>query len=508
VLRRLALVLVGLLLVGVCVPIVGDFLREIGTMVHAGGSIPMLLWAGSIGYALAGGAIAGLLALAVAIGARRAGVLLTSLVLLPVIVPIYLVPSAWRTVLDPSSAIGMWIARHAQDSPVDLVLLSDRVIAIVGLGIWASPLAWLVIHARVRAIGSDVLDALALGGGSRLRRARTLLAMVRGGLLRGWLLASLILLAQSVPFDLAQMDSAGGRVREAISLNQHDRAWIIALPGIVLALLVGVWASRLPRRHRTVSARPQSERTRSRDVLVVLAYIALGVVVPIVLLTLSLRDPSAIVRFLRRSGGALMATGLNAGVVALLGGLLGASITILDDGRGGRFVRVVTGVFAALALVPGTLIGSSIVSATRWVPAWLGDSPAGLWIAHLARFGVVACLVGLWVRAIEPTEIRDALRLEGSGARVWFLGELPRYLPAILGGGLVMGILSMHEIEASVLLQPVGTDALSRFLLELLHYQRRDDLAAGVLVIVAITLVMGTLAGILLTTTQRVKRRA
>ncbi len=494
------LVLVALTL-GASVPVVAAlatlFVDSPGTSTTGAPSGPAigmaLVTAGA--SALIGG-LATVLAWPVARVTARAGGGWGVFVVLPLLVPIYLVPGAWRTLLDPTSAIGSWLLEASIERGFNFLRLADQSLAIVGLAIWASPIAWIILHLRLRSLGA-VIEAMRLGVGGAARREIALANLCRGAIVRAIAIVGLVMLAQTVPFDLAQIETISNGVRVAVSLGRTGEAWVIASPVLAVALGVGVWLAwaRTPR----VVAGESGRRGGGVGILLVLVPVVLGVVLPMVVLAGSMRDLGAIERFVRRSSRAIGWTVLNASVVGALALVLGGAIWIaLREHR--RAGGIVLGVFAAVSLVPGVLLGAAVASAVNasWVPAWLGASSVPLWAAHLGRYGVVACLGAMWLRAIEPAAFDDLHGLRGPSARGWFFADLPRLLAGLVGVSLGVAALSVHEIEAAVLLQPVGTDGLARFMLELLHYQRRDDLGAGVLLIGGVSLVLAVGSGILI----------
>ncbi len=450
------------------------------------------------------GVMATALAWPVALATRGARGPWVVLPLLPLLVPVYLVPGAWRTLLDPSSAIGAWLLRRSADGEANLLQLVDQSLAIVGLSIWVSPIAWIILHLRWRALGG-VFEAMRLDCPGWTRRQVALLAVARTAIVRAVVVVGLIMLAQTVAFDLAFIETVSNATRVAVSLGRMREAWVIASPVLLIALCASLWFASRSMSWRTSegsqSVRRDAHERRRADIgriALVLVPLLIGVLLPTLLLSGSLRDLGAIERFVRRSDGAIGSTMLNAAIVGALALCLGIAMTIALR-FAPRTARVSAGAFAMFALIPGVLFGAAVARAISLeaVPGALADSALGLHVAHLGRFGILACIGAVWVRMIEPRELDDLAMLCGPGFRGWLLADAPRHLPALLGFAVMIAALSIHEIETTVILQPVGTDALARLMLGLLHYQRRDDLASGVLVISGISVVIGVGGGFL-----------
>ena len=69
---------------------------------------------------------------------------------------------------------------------------------------------------------------------------------------------------------------------------------------------------------------------------------------------------------------------------------------------------------------------------------------------------------------------------------------------AACGTGVAMGLLSLYEIESSVIVQPPGVENLSRRLLSLLHFSRDEQLSAAAVWLVGMGLVPAVGAGVAL----------
>lgn len=441
----------------------------------------------TIAVGLGVGSLATIIAWPVARSTHSARPIVRVLCLLPVLMPVYLVPGAWRTLLDPSSPLGDWIIRRSQGDGPDLALLVDQSLAILGLAIWTSPLAWGVLASAWRAIDPAEIDALSMLPASIPTRARFLARRTLPAIGRAIVLCSLVMGAQAVPFDLARIDTISNAVRVSLSLARPDEALRHALPWVMLGTLAAsgiAWRSLRAGAPRP-NAHPRPSAATSRPaVLWAIALFVLGVLLPAILHSLSLRSLGSIARFIEHAGSALRGSILHAAISGLMLAIIawGASLASI---RGRGIVIACAAVFGLLALMPGVLIGAAAARAGSllWLPRELADSPVLWHVALLARHGVVPCLIGLWMRSSEPREIADVLRLHGVTWRAWRAADMPRHLPAILGTAMIGAALALHEIEVGVMLRPIGTDALAPLMLELLHYQRRDDLAAGVLLV-------------------------
>jgi ABC-type spermidine/putrescine transport system permease subunit II len=130
-------------------------------------------------------------------------------------------------------------------------------------------------------------------------------------------------------------------------------------------------------------------------------------------------------------------------------------------------------------LLPGVMTGKLVAIAAAPFPA-LGDGPWALLAAHVARFGWIGAVGGVLLARGEGAA-RDLRRLDGArGLSAWIRACLPAHRGALLATGVVTGMLALHEIEASIVVQPPGLTSMAQTMLGFLHYSRMDELGVGV----------------------------
>jgi ABC-type spermidine/putrescine transport system permease subunit II len=204
--------------------------------------------------------------------------------------------------------------------------------------------------------------------------------------------------------------------------------------------------------------------------------------------------------FLRVNGDAMIDSARTAGLVALGIVALGLGVSLAATLGARRAVWSVAWVLLGSALMPGVLVGSSILGvcgAVGWLRPVL-EWPGIVAVGHLARFGFVVVVLLVWVERTEARELAALRRIDGAdGPRGWAVAVLPARAPAIVAGAIVGAALSVHEIEAAVMLAPAGTDSLARRMLELLHFARERELAAGALFLLAGSLAASVLLVVL-----------
>lgn len=460
--------------------------------------------------ALVIGVLACLLAWPMAWAMRGRRGVWTGVMLAPLLMPSYLAYAGWGLLRAPGTWTGDLLASSQpppwSTEPGYWPLLAGDVLAIVGLAFWSWPLAGAVLASGVARIDSSVLDALRLEPGSVWQKRACVLAMMRRPTLAAVVVVALVMLGSAVPLHLAQLRTWA--VHLWLTLDQtpaerHWAAWLSAWPLVLIAVIAcaAVSPGLAGRRQGGESAssqpapRPAGHLTTGSAGAVWLA----AVVVPAVLFACFLPGWRAMHTFwLVHHGPFLTSLGLSAAMGVVGAAIAAAAWLGLSGGRTTDRIATACGaVFLVAGLLPGVLVGSATSSAwNAWPPLhWMGDSTLIVVLGHIARFGFVPILIGAFLARAEPAEERDARRLDGAeGLKGWLIACLPAGLGTVAAAGLAVGVLSFHEIEAAVILQPAGLDSFARQMLGFLHYAKMQELCAGALLTILVGVVGAVLA--------------
>lgn len=485
----------------VLLPLIGLCLSDPGRVDpivrSAPAATPWGIIVASVLYPLGIGGLATLLAWPVAWVARGASRALLALFIVPIALPSYLAYSGWMLLIAPDTSLGGMVGRA--EPWVSIVV--TRGLAVWGLALWSFPLAAMVLASGMRAIPQSTLDAMALERPGPWRRASMVAGMMRGTVAASVGLVSLLMLASAIPLHLAQIPTVAITVWTDLSLGASaGEAWLRAWPALAAAAIGAaaiVW--RLARRAELTPAMDLASRpARASWIGAAMVWLA-AVLVPLVLYFLSLREWASLGRFWRLSGAAtidsLVVAGCTGAVVAILALAAWCALTCRAVMR--PWVRtsigLVTALWVMVGLAPGVLIGAAVRA--WWNQPWLGwfgdavdRSPALLVLGQAARFGFLG-LIAAWLLASgEPRALRDTRRLHGADrlSDWWRLIVRPS-LGALVGVGLLAMVLSLHEIESTVILAPAGRRVLAQQVLEHLHYNYVEEMSAA-----SVNLLVGT----------------
>lgn len=412
---------------------------------------------------------------------------------LGLLIPNYLAYAACQRLIAPGSAIGDLLARGPVSGDNWWPLAAAHTLAVVALAAWSWPLAFIIQREAFARLDASLLSALRLDA-PRLRRARCVLSMGAPALAAGAALVALVTLGSAVPLHLAQVDSYALSLWTRLSLAspaELPSVWLAAWPCVLLAL---TGAAALTHRIFRPAEPALPARHHPRRTLPSL-YLLILVGAPLLILSGELRDAHAFTRFWRLHADAAAESLLVALTVALLAatasGLCWAACAWTRRARS-RALQLLFFAAFAWALMPGTLVGQAwaSLSVRFWCPPALADSPLPVVLAQFGRVLPVALVAGLALARAEAP-LRD-LRLLDDACRPRAIPcEAGGLVPLVLGAGGACLALSLHEIEATIMVQPPGHDSLARRMLEMLHYQRMEMLGAGVLLL---TLAAGAVA--------------
>lgn len=453
---------------------------------------PIPLLARTIGYALMIGLIATALGIPGAWALRSARSRWVVLMAVPMLVPSYLAYAGWGLLRGPGTVLGNWL----MSGPSWRTILAGRILAVGGLALWSWPLAMLVVLASVRRVDDAVLDALRLDCPSRLGRGVQMLGMIRGGIVAGVALVMLVMLGSAIPLDLAQVRTWSihlWRLLEQVPWDERTRVWVAAWPMVLLAGVGGTVIARALTRWPK-QAPPEIRSSPGAWARAATAAIWLGGVgVPLVLFALQIRQYDALGRFWTLHARAVGHSAEIAGATALVCLLIGAATWILLAGEDRwRLLAIgTTGALLASGLMPGVLVGSAVNLGWTWAgaPRWISQTGVIVVLAHVARFGFVGAVAACLLARAEPGDLRDLRRVDGADTiGGWARACLPVGAPVLVGSALVTAALSLHEIEASVMVRPAGIESLPQAMLDKLHRLRDDDLSAAALQLIGIGL--------------------
>lgn len=447
-------------------------------------------------------------------------------VIAPLALPSYFAYGALNLLRAPGSWLGDAAEQAAVNGHVWVPVLLGRAIAVCSLTLWVYPASVIVLAPFIASIDEDVLDATRLDAGEGISGSVMRVRLAARGLLAAFLLTMLLLLGSPVAMHAAQIPTTSMRVWMTLTANPGDnRVWLEATPMLLFAVGCTIWFvrslfSRLSNPHRGRATGWSDEamaggslgvarmpRVGLRTSVAALAAWGLAVVVPLWLLADASGGVSSILGFVHLVRDEILTSAGVAAVVgascAMLGLIVWYGASEVRGWAAKACLMVLAGAWIAASLSPGILIGRAV-----WV-AWNGlalpqalvqfiqESAPVVVATHVARYGGLAVCLGLALAAAEPAALRELRLMEGGNRLRGFIGGCVAARGwSMLGVTMAIGFLSLHDIDATVMVQPPGAPGLAAMLLGYLHFFRTQELgSACTLLLGGWLLTLGIVAG-------------
>lgn len=488
-----------------------------------------LIWS-SLAWGMGITALATVMGTVAALGLRGRWGRLGPLVFVPMALPNYLAYWAFGQLRAPGTWVGDAIERAITSGQTWVPMFAGRLVAILGLSLWAWPIVAVAVGAALARVPRDVRDAMRLDVGPT-RRAMMELRLAWRGVVGGMALVVLVMMGSAVPLHLAQVPTLSLAAWQVLSLTPGSAAaWVALWPVLLPSAMVAGWLAwrGVALASRGVDAKDNAvdgvlvgpgRRSRGVSLWIAAGLLVLSVPMPLGAMGVTVRDIAAFSRFGWEMGEA---TGTSVRVACLVGAGC-ALITLVTaralgrgslskSSRGAAWLHVVlVGLLVFLVLAPGLLVGSAwthafAITPGTWGLSWLrvvGDSQWALVLAHLSRFAGLAALAGAGIAWMDARGAREVRAMDGAtGAWEWMeaggaLGSVVRGLLGCLAVGVLGAVLSFHEIEATVMVQPPGMTTVAQVVLGYLHFSRLQEMSvAGIYLIGGATVVSGVAAWI------------
>ena len=246
--------------------------------------------------------------------------LLLLLLLMPLVLPRYVLYYAWTLMLSPTTALGAYLSSKPELARFVGVLSSCLVLIL-----WYWPLAALLIAQGWRDIEKETRECASLDAdGFGIFRKITLPLLARP-LLLAFSVCFVLSLSEFATFHLAGIRTIGTELAVLYELTGSEGyLFRAAWPVVIVALFLAVALGRSSRSWTSGAASVGTYESESRrwQWIVLLALIGISLVVPLVLLVSNMTDTQALRQFLRlhpdELGWSLVISSVAAGMAYLI----------------------------------------------------------------------------------------------------------------------------------------------------------------------------------------------
>lgn len=418
----------------------------------------------------------------------RKGRALSIVLISPLMLPSMMLYAAGNVLRAPDTIVGHALIAYSTSSE-DLrwvTIWAGYAIATMGLAIWSAPIASVFVASGLGFRSSVYDEMIKLEPVGCIGRGYLWVRVHLRVLMRAWVLITILMLGSAVPMHLAQLDTWSiviWRQLAETAPKSWGTVWVSAYP-MVIAGGVGAWIltrSILKKESNRDQDRGYQPLQVSKKIkAIAIAVWALGTILPLVAMLVTLDDFKSLIQFWHIESGAMRDSGL----IALMTGVFTMGIALLvaiilgnPSVRVRRVGAMSVFVLCVLGLIPGVLIGAAIA---RFPAPWLMQGWFGAVFASCIRAAFLGAIIGALAAASETQERQSSRwQMAGGALNGWFYAVFPSIRSVIIGSGIVGGVYALYEIEASVMVRPPGMSNLPQQLLSDLHYARLEQLSAA-----------------------------
>jgi iron(III) transport system permease protein len=451
-----------------------------------------LAW-NSVIIAVAGSAIAFVVALLLVLGVCRMNMpfrrTIDGILVLPGYLPPFMVALAWIMLMSPRTG-------YLTAALSNLGLPAPNIFSMAGI-IWvmalcSTPIAYLYLRPAVLALDSSLEEAARIGGASRWQTMRWIvLGLMRPALLSTAVVVFVTALGEfAVPAILgpiARIYTISSTIYQLVSEYPDDpnKAAVLGLLLIAISVIGLMVSRRIANRHDYTTIGPRARlprnapRTRGTWVAFILCllFAIVSVVLPVAAIVIGSLQPYLSPTFdsgwtlhnfrsltdYAGAGPAIVNTVELSVLTAVIGIVLAIGLARMSVRRKSRASGFLGGMSSTTLAVPHVVFGLGLL----WM--WVSLHRLGLYgtrwlllVAYLGLFlpfGVRALAIAF--RQFDPV-LEEAGRMSGaSRARVSMRIVTPILAPAVLSGATVILYHSMRELSASLLLFTPGNQVMS-----------------------------------------------
>jgi len=438
------------------------------------------------------------------------------LLLMPLVLPRYLLYYAWTLPLSPTTQLGMYVAARAELARIVYGLASCSVLIL-----WYWPVASLLIAQGWRNIDRQIWDCAALDGGRFQVFARMTLPLLGRPILLAFGVCFVLSLSEFATFHLAGIPTVGTELAVLYEQTGSESSVAAAAAPVVLpAVLMAIVLSRSCRVWRSSFSSPGGFGFAPQRWQWAVLFVLLGMslVAPLGFLVGAVKDTGPFEDFLRLHSDELAWSFLISVVAAVIANLIAYAVVSTQRASGAqgsanratqsntslamRFLSVVitTTIFIAM-FVPACLIAVSLLrtAAVLRLPSAFRQDWYIVSAGQASRFAGVALILLLLARHSHRQQLTEMASVDGASApAAWWHVHLPHTLPVIVGSLILITMLGLTELSATMVLLPAGLPNFAQRLLNQMHYAREQQVIASCLLLALVFVVLAVVVVLLL----------
>ena len=423
---------------------------------------------------------------------RKGQDLLLLLLLMPLVLPRYVLYYAWTLLLSPTTDLGRYFSTNPELARFVGTFTSSMVLVL-----WYWPLAALLIGQGWRNIDRQIWDCACLEASNFQIFKKITLPLLWRCMCLAFGVCFILSLSEFTTFHLAGIRTIGTEMAVSYELTGSASgiiraAWPIMILAFVLSIVLGKTTPSWSPAAAPVGPIKMKLHKWRWAVLFILTMVSL--LIPIALLVGNVTNTEAFKTFFKLHIDELGWSLAIAVVVGVFSYLIAFGALLLEKvPKFGRILSmtVFTTIFLAM-LVPPSLVAASLIKilAVCNFPIMFRQGWYIVSAGQTARFAGVALIMLILTRASEEKHLSEMASIDGaSRLNIWRYIHFPLSRRVFTGVFLLILMFSITELSATMVLLPAGLPNFAQRLLNQMHYARDQQVIASCLILICLFLV-------------------
>ncbi len=423
--------------------------------------------------------------------------LLLLLLLMPLVLPRYVLYYAWTLLLSPTTDLGRYFSANPELARFVGTFTSSMVLVL-----WYWPLAGLLIGQGWRNIDQQIWDSACLDASNFQIFKKITLPLLGRCMCLAFGVCFVLSLSEFTTFHLAGIQTIGTEMAVSYELMGSASGIIRAVwPVIIVAFILSIVLGKTTPSWALASAPigPVEMKLHRWRWVVLFILTTVSMFVPIALLVGNVTNTDAFKTFFKLHMDELGWSLAIAIVVGVFSYLMAFGALLLEKvPKFGRILSMTafTTIFLAM-LVPPSLIAVSLIKilAVCNFPIMFRQGWYIVSAGQATRFTGVALILLILTRASEERHLSEMASLDGaSRLNIWRYVHLPLSWRMFTGAFLLILMFSVTELSATMVLLPAGLPNFAQRLLNQMHYARDQQVIASCLILIGLFIILaGTL---------------
>jgi len=437
---------------------------------------------------------------------RKCRDLLLFLLLMPLVLPRYVLYYAWTLLLSPTTQLGAFLSGRPEVARFVGTFTSSMVLVL-----WYWPLTALLIARGWRSVDRHVWQSASLDA-SRAQIFRNItLPLLARPLILAFGVCFVLALSEFATFHLAGVETIGTELAVMYEESGSESrlaaaAWPVVAVALVMALAIGKGSRSWGPNAAAVT--PAELKSSKWQWALLILLLGVSLIAPVGLLIGNMANTQALRQFFTLHSDDLAWSFAIAAVASVMAYLIahGAlSLETVSYGSRRRFCRLLSVLVRTTILlvmfVPASLIAVSFIRILAVCNAPMAVRQGWYIVSagQAGRFAGIALILLVLTRSVHRRVLSEMASLDGaSGFKEWLYVHLPNTWPLFVGTFLLVVMFGITELSATMVLLPAGLPNFAQRLLNQMHYARDQQVIASCLVLICMFLVLAACVVLLL----------